>query len=146
MKAKKSLARNKRFLSIIGKLNNSCSNIKTNNDFSNASLEKEYLNTNPSITNNSTLINHDKKINCNLQDVNSNEGIKGNKKNYSFLVKNWYAMISPSSESLILRRNRLDCMLFTAFFIVDNSSGIIITSIFFFSVFFSFSSFILSSK
>ena len=38
MKAKKSLVRNKRFLSIIGKLNNSCSNIKSNNNFSNASL------------------------------------------------------------------------------------------------------------
>ena len=96
MKAKKSLARNKRFLSIIGKLNNSCSNIKTNNDFSNASLDKEYLNTNPSITNNSTLINHDKKINCILHDVNSNEGIEGNKKNYSFLMKN----LGRNSKSL----------------------------------------------
>ncbi len=96
MKAKKSLARNKRFLSIIGKLNNSCSNIKTNNDFSNTSLEKEYLNTNASITNNSTLINHDKKINCILHDVNSNEGIEGNKKNYSFLMKN----LGRNSKSL----------------------------------------------
>ena len=67
MKTKKNLGKNKRFLSLIGKLNNSCTNIKTNNnDFSNASLEKEYLNTNPSLTNYSTLINVDsKKFNIN---------------------------------------------------------------------------------
>ena len=67
IKTKKNLGKNKRFLSLIGKLNNSCTNIKTNNnDFSNASLEKEYLNTNPSLTNYSTLINVDsKKFNIN---------------------------------------------------------------------------------
>ena len=92
MKAKRNLAKNKRFLSIIGKLNNSCSNIKSNNnDFSNASIEKEYINTNPSVTNNSTSINIDSKKIILNDSTNNNINIsndESNKKNYSFLIKN----------------------------------------------------------
>ena len=100
MKAKRNLAKNKRFLSIIGKLNNSCSNIKSNNnDFSNASIEKEYINTNPSVTNNSTSINIDSKKIILNDSTNNNINIsndESNKKNYSFLIKN----LGRNSKSL----------------------------------------------
>ena len=100
MKAKRNLAKIKRFLSIIGKLNNSCSNIKSNNnDFSNASIEKEYINTNPSVTNNSTSINIDSKKIILNDSTNNNINIsndESNKKNYSFLIKN----LGRNSKSL----------------------------------------------